>query len=238
MSNPIELSVILPAYLEEENLRILLPRLVNVLEQFGVLYEVVVVDTQTPMDHTKQVCEENGVRYIARKQGNTFGDAVRTGIESSYGTYVIFMDSDGSHEPEFIGDLYQYRHEYDVVVASRYIKGGVTENSLVLILMSQLLNVIYSFILNIKCKDVSNSFKLYPGDVLRSLKLQCNNFDIVEEVLYKLSRKIPNMRIKEVPFVFRKRMFGNTKRNLFIFILTYIYSIIRLRFFCEKEPKK
>lgn len=238
MSNSVELSVILPAYLEEENLRILLPRLVNVLDKFGVLYEVVVVDTQTPMDHTKQVCEENRVRYIARKKGNAFGDAVRTGIESSCGKYVIFMDGDGSHEPEFISDLYQYRYEYDVVVASRYIKGGVTENSLVLILMSQLLNFIYSFVLNIKCKDVSNSFKLYPGNALRSLKLQCNNFDIVEEVLYKLSRKIPNMRIKEIPFVFRKRMFGNTKRNLFVFIITYIYSIVRLRFFCEKEPRK
>lgn len=225
-----ELSVVLPAYQEEENLRNLLPRLLKTLQVMGVSSEVLVVDTVDPMDMTRDVCEQNGVRYINRRGGNYFGCAVRTGIEEVNGRYVLFMDADGSHPPEFIPELFCFAHKYDVVIASRYIDKGNTENSFALILMSRIVNWTFSIVLNLPCKDVSNSFKVYRGEQLRSINLTCNNFDIVEEVLFKLRRAHPLIQFKEVPFVFKKRMFGETKRNLFVFILTYLFTIIKLRF--------
>jgi dolichol-phosphate mannosyltransferase len=230
MDNKLLLSVVLPAYQEEENLRAILPRLVTVLHSMGLNFEVIVVDTIEPMDHTQRVCDEHGVLCIARRGGNNYGDAVRTGIEEAKGESVLFMDADGSHTPEFISNLYSHAVEYDVVIASRYIDSGHTENKFILVLMSKIVNWSFSLILNLPCKDVSNSFKIYRGSQLKSLKLVCNNFDIVEEILFKLKRKNPTMRFKEIPFIFKKRMFGETKRNLFIFILTYLYTIIRLRF--------
>tara|TARA_R110001632_G_scaffold60284_2_gene146327 strand:+ start:97258 stop:97956 length:699 start_codon:yes stop_codon:yes gene_type:complete len=230
MDNKLLLSVVLPAYQEEENLRAILPRLVTVLHLMGLNSEVIVVDTIEPMDHTQRVCDEYGVLCVARRGGNNYGDAVRTGIEEAKGESVLFMDADGSHTPEFISKLYSHTVEYDVVIASRYIDRGHTENKLILVLMSKIVNWSFSLILNLPCKDVSNSFKIYRGSQLKSLKLVCNNFDIVEEILFKLKRKNPTMRFKEIPFIFKKRMFGETKRNLFIFILTYLYTIIRLRF--------
>jgi dolichol-phosphate mannosyltransferase len=110
------------------------------------------------------------------------------------------------------------------------VEGGFTENSKVLILMSLIVNIGYRVVLGLKCKDVSNSFKLYPGKELRSLKLKCSNFDIVEEILFKMVRTNPRFKLTEVPFSFKKRMFGETKRNLFVFIFTYIVTLIRLRF--------
>ena len=59
-----ELSVILPAYLEEENLRIILPRVKKVCQDFCNSFEVLVVDTESPMDGTPQACTEIGVTYI------------------------------------------------------------------------------------------------------------------------------------------------------------------------------
>ncbi len=225
-----ELTVIIPAYLEEENLTIILPRLSHVLKTIGGNCEVLVVDTIQPMDNTKKVCDENGAVYISRSGGNNYGDAIRTGISYANGKYTIFMDADGSHSPEFIKNLYKNKDGQDVVVASRYVKDGNTENSKMLIFMSLVVNVIYSFVLNIKCKDISNSFKLYKTEDLKSLKLSCGNFDIVEEILFKLKKKKGVLKIKEIPFLFRKRMFGNTKRNLFLFMLSYIITIIKLRF--------
>jgi len=228
----ISLSIVLPAYLEEENLRILLPRLNSVragLAASGVSSEILILDTLTPMDKTMDACQANGATYIPREGGNRFGDAVRTGISRAQGEFILFMDADGSHTPEFIPELWKKAPQADVVIASRYVEGGYTENTFSLVLMSRILNWTYAFVLGLKCKDVSNSFKIYRAAQLKPLVLKCHNFDIVEEVLYKLSRKNPQLRIVEIPFSFKKRMFGDTKRNLFLFIITYLVTIIKLR---------
>lgn len=229
MQTECDLSVVLPSYLEEENLRLLLPRLVQTLESLGVRWEVLVVDSASPMDNTADVCGQNRSRYVPRQGGNTFGAAVRTGIRLSCGRRVVFMDADGSHPPEFIRDLWAHRDEAEVIIASRYTAGGVTENSVSLVLMSRILNLSYSWILGLRCKDVSTSFKLYPGSALRSLELKCDHFDIIEEILYRLVHDNPPATLKEIPSAFKKRMFGETKRNLLLFVLSYVYTIVRLR---------
>ncbi len=228
----IKLTVFIPAYKEADNLKVLLPRLVKTLSQVEPNYEVLVVDTMEPMDGAKAVCESasGNVVYANRTGGNNFGDAVRTGILLARGQYFIGMDGDGSHAPEFIKQLYAQKDKFDVVIASRYIDGGGTENSKALIAMSQIVNLIYSLVLNLNCKDVSNSFKLYKTSALQQLKLKSDNFDIVEEILFKLKKANSNLSIKELPFTFKTRMFGETKRNLFIFIFTYLYTLIKLRF--------
>jgi dolichol-phosphate mannosyltransferase len=227
-----DLSVILPAYLEEENLRILLPRIKKKLESLNLKFEIIVVDTPTQMDGTGAACAElDGVKYLNRTGGDSYGAAIRSGIREITGRKAIFMDSDGSHHPEFIKQLYTLQNEYDVVIASRYIEGGHTENSAILVLMSKIVNWGYSFVLNIKCKDVSNSFRLYDSAQLQALQLRCENFDIVEEILFKLIRQNKNIKLKEIPFSFKQRMFGETKRNLLQFIFTYVFTLIRLRFF-------
>jgi dolichol-phosphate mannosyltransferase len=229
-SQKIDLSIILPAYREDENLNNILPRLNDVIKNLKLIIEIIVVDTEAPLDKTYSVCKKFSVRYIPRKGGNYFGSAVRTGIFAAHGKFILFMDADGSHSPEFIPDLLEFSSSHDVVVASRYIDKGHTENSFFLIWMSKFLNWAYSYILNIPCKDVSNSFKLYKSDDIKQLNLECNNFDIVEEILYKLCLKNPDIKIKEVPFIFKKRMFGETKRNLIVFMATYLWTILKLKF--------
>ncbi len=224
------LSVILPSYNEEENLRLLLPRIRHACEEIAPDHEIIVVDTMELMDGTPEVCEMEGVRYLNRSGGNMYGDAIRTGIGAANGRYVIFMDADGSHPPHFLVALFAHRDDAEIVVASRYVKGGFTENSMALIWMSWIVNVGYRLVLGLKCKDVSNSFKLYPGPALKELDLRCGNFDIVEEILYKMVKRNPGFRIMEVPFSFKKRMFGQTKRNLLAFIFSYVETLIRLRF--------
>lgn len=229
------LSVVIPSYLEEENLRILLPRVKEAAQQAlteaqldPARYEVVIVDTESPLDSTAQVCADLGARYVNRKGGNTFGAAVRTGIAEARGVYSLFMDADGSHSPEFIPKLFTHRDDYDVVIASRYVKGGYTENPSSLVWMSWLLNQSYRWVLQLDCYDVSNSFKLYRSEQLKALSLKCSNFDIIEELLFKLNRAF-KIRIKEIPFTFRRRMFGDTKRNLVAFMFTYGVTLLRLR---------
>ncbi len=224
-----ELTVAIPAYREEENLRILLPRLNKVLNGTGLSFEIVIVDTENPLDNTADACSTNHVRCERRRGGNMYGDAVRTAIAQARGKYLLFMDADGSHTPEYLPELIKFRGQYDVVGASRYISGGDTENPWVLILMSRIVNIVYSLVLGIKCKDVSNSFKLYRTEQMKDLSLRCENFDIIEEILFKLNRRF-KITIFEVPFTFKKRMFGESKRSLVAFIVTYVITLLKLRF--------
>lgn len=226
----VDVSIIIPSYQEEDNLKLILPRLKSVLQSLTINLEVLIVDTMSPRDNTKQICENYGVMYLNRESSDDYGDAVRTGIKYCIGKKIIFMDADGSHEPEFILELLKHKDIYDIVIASRYIKGGGIENSLSLIFMSRVLNLTYSFILKINCKDLSNSYKLYDAEQLKSQNFYCNNFDIVEEIIYKIVKNNKLVKIIELPYFFKKRICGKTKRNLFLFILSYLLTILRLRF--------
>src|SRR3989338_2789895 len=107
------LSVVIPSYKEEDNLKVILPRLCSTLDKIEPSYEIIIVDTVEPMDGTKDYCSslDSHIKYINREKGNNFGNAVRTGIARAQGEYVIFMDADGSHDPEFISQLYKCRND-------------------------------------------------------------------------------------------------------------------------------
>ena len=208
----------------------MLPRIFHTIKLTKLASEVLVVDTIQPLDKTEALCLKYKVKYLKRKGDNSYGSAIRTGIQEAHGQFILFMDADGSHAPEFIPKLLKFRHKFEIVVASRYVDKGKTENSLILILMSRILNWAYAYVLSIPCKDISNSFKIYRAIDIKPLKLRAKNFDIVEELIYKVCKNHSNIKIKEVPFSFKKRMFGNTKRNLFIFVFTFIFTMFKLRF--------
>jgi dolichol-phosphate mannosyltransferase len=224
-----ELSIIIPCYMEEENLRILLPQIIKTVSIETFETEVLVIDSKESLDFTQIVCKENGVKYFNREGSDDFGSAIKMGIQKAKGKYILFMDADGSHSPYSIPSFLKQRRHCDVVIGSRYIDGGATENSAVLVLMSQVLNITYRVFLGLNCLDVSNSFKLYRAYQLKQIKLNCSHFDIVEEILFKLNRRF-KVSIIEIPITFKKRMFGNSKRHLLPFILGYIFTMIKLRF--------
>jgi len=222
-----DLSVILPAYEEAENLIWFLPQLREILQKMGVSHEILVIDTSSPKDETPQVCRQNGVDYHARAGGDLYSHAVKTGIEKTKGRWVVIMDCDGSHDPTVIPRLWAEKERADLIIASRYVEGGHTENPAILIGLSLVVNTVFRTVLGLRCRDVSNSFRLYSGAALRSLQLECANFDIVEEILIKLSMGKSGFAIREIPFTFGRRRAGHTKRDLFAFALSYLATLVR-----------
>lgn len=223
------ISIILPAYKEYDNLKILLPNIEKELTDID--FEVLVIDTMESLDDTKELCKEyNFVKYFNRENGNNYGDAIRTGIKYSSKKYIIIMDADGSHPVNKIKELYNCieKDNIDLAICSRYVEGGNSHNGVILKCMSLIVNICYRIIFSLKVKDVSNSFRIYKSDMLKSINLECNNFDIVEEILIKLSSKYKNIKIKEIPIYFNKRLYGKSKRHLIRFIFSYIFSIIKL----------
>jgi dolichol-phosphate mannosyltransferase len=235
MQDECELSVVLPAYREAASLRSLLPKLVQAVHSVSANAEIIVSDSMEPLDDTDTVCKESSVIHIRRSGGNSYGDAVRSGIQRSRGSFVLLMDADGSHNPEVLPMLWSRRNEAGTIIGSRYVKGGATENPAVLILMSRVLNYAYQIAFRLPVSDVSNSLRLYHGDQLRSLQLVSDNFDIVEEILIRLVAGRTHSTVLEVPVTFEQRKAGESKRNLPAFMLSYLGSMRKMQRFRREE---
>lgn len=234
-----KISVVLPSYQESENLKEILPKLHQALEKTNQSYEILVVDTEAPMDETEAVCQAGNARYIQRRGGNYYGNAIRTGFADAFGEYIVVMDADGSHDPEDIVRLLAEMEtgKYDVIIGSRYCRGGNSHNGLILKFMSWCLNITYRIAFHLNVSDVSDSFRMYKSKQVKALSLECENFDIVEEILIRLSLGIPQLKIKEVPIFFNKRVYGESKRDLIKFIFSYLSTIFRLKKISKRAKK-
>ena len=137
------ISTVLLAYKEAENLKVLLPKIKQQLDKIGGEYEIIIVDTMKPLDDTPAVCKKFGARYVNQRLPH-FGGAFRTGIKAARYDKFLIMDSDGSHNPIYIPDIYKkFVSGADVVIGSRYVKGGKTNDSKVSIIMSHILNFVF-----------------------------------------------------------------------------------------------
>jgi dolichol-phosphate mannosyltransferase len=232
------LSITIPAYLEAENLAVLLPAIKQAAAALTPNYEVLIVDTERPMDDTAAICVANGVRHVPRRGGNSYGDAIRTILAEARGEFILCMDADGSHDPTAFASIWEERGRCDIVIGSRYVNGGHTENPKILIFMSYVLNLTFRVVFSIRAKDVTNSFRLYRRDVLTPLQLVSNDFDILEEILIRAVLRRPAARIGEVPVTFGRRKAGESKRKLVQFAFGYLKTLQRLRSFAKAAKQE
>jgi len=225
------ISLVLLAYKEAENLEVLLPQMKEKLEECKEDYEILVIDTATPLDNTEEVCKKYGARYINQEKPG-FGGAFCTGIKYAEKDKFLIMDSDGSHPTAHIPEIHRMfiSGNYDVVIGSRYTKGGKTNDAALSIIMSKILNTIFRICLGISAKDISTDYRMYHTAQLKAITLTCENYDVLQEVLLGLKLAKPDKRlvIGEVPISFQKRLFGETKRQLVKFIISYIKTLYKL----------
>lgn len=224
-------SVVLLAYKEAENLRILLPQIKKNLEEIQEEYEILVIDTETPLDDTESVCKEFGAKYIPQEKP-FYAGAFQTGIKYASKEKMLILDADGSHNPK---DIKAIQKKYatdncDIVIGSRYTAGGKTNDSVSSILMSKLLNTVMRICIGVKAQDISTSYRLYDTAQIKKVCLTRNNYDVLQEVILRMKINNKNLKIGEVPIEFNKRMFGESKRQLFKFVCGYLVSVVNFTF--------
>lgn len=225
------ISVVLLAYKEAENLTVLLPKIKEMLDSLPEKYEILVIDTEKPLDNTSEVCERFGARYI-NQEFPGFGGAFKTGIKYAEMDKFLILDSDGSHDPKYIPSIYKKftEEKCDLVIGSRYTEGGETNDAKSSIIMSRILNAFFRVCLGIKAKDISTDYRLYHTDQLKKVELENVNYDVLQEVLLRMKQNKPDLKIGEVPISFQKRIYGESKRRLIPFIIGYMKSLVRFTF--------
>ena len=223
------ITVVLLAYKEAENLDVLIPRIISNVQKTGEPYEILVVDTAEPLDDTQKVCEKYGARYVNQEYPG-FGGAYRTAIKYAEMTKFMILDSDGQHNPDDIPRINRMfdRGHFDVVIGSRYVRGGENNENFVSRLMSFILNTSFRVCLGLKARDLSTNFRMYDTKQLKRLKLKAENLDVLQEILFKMKLKNPDFRVGEVPITLEHRMYGESKRQLMKFIIDFAKSLVNL----------
>jgi dolichol-phosphate mannosyltransferase len=208
--------VVVPTYNEAENVE----RLVELVLAQGD-FNVLIVDDGSP-DGTGELAEalahshpdRVAVLHRERKQG--LGTAYRAGFGYALARgyqHVFEMDADFSHDPRALPDLRAALDEADMVLGSRYVQGGATQNwPWPRRLLSRGGSLYAALILGLPFHDLTGGFKGLSARVLRSLDLdsiQSNGYAFQIEVTFRAFRG--GFRIVERPITFVDRRLGKSK---------------------------
>jgi dolichol-phosphate mannosyltransferase len=220
----VDLTVLIPVLNERDNLTVLLPRLARVLGRLGCASEVVVVDGGSA-DGTAESAAELGARVVVQREPG-YGGALREGFAAAAGEFVLTLDADLSHDPDFIAKLWRARDQADIVIASRYAKGGVAFMPWERRVLSGVLNRFFAVGLGLPVRDMSSGFRLHRRGALADLKLSGRNFEIIEEVLVKAYAA--GWRVLELPFTYFPRHRGSSHARIVRFGIDLLKAFGRL----------
>lgn len=221
---PIDLSVILPVINERDNLRALIPRLREIAEAFHLNQEIIVIDGGST-DGTREAAEELGARVVGERRRGYAG-ALATGFAEARGAWILTLDADMSHEPAFVAKMWRARERADIVIASRYVRGGVAYTELSRRMSSWLLNWMLRRMLSVPIGDLSSGFRLYRREVLEGLELDSRNFEVQEEILIKSWAR--GFSVAEVPFTYFPREAGRSHARMLRFGMDIMRSALRM----------
>ena len=229
-------AVVVPTYDEAQNL----PGLVDRIFALGIPNtRLIVVDDSSP-DGTAEVARElagkvyGKLELIQRRGKEGLGTAYIEGFSRALAEgadYVLQMDADLSHAPEYIPAFLEALESADVVVGSRYVKGGGADPSWSLKrrFLSHLANLGIRMVCGLNVKDATSGFKGFRASALRSLKFEkarCRGFGFQAEVAHACQRH--GLRVVEYPVVFVDRTKGRSKMSVAI-VLEALWRLLLLR---------
>ncbi|MFH1367127.1 MAG: polyprenol monophosphomannose synthase [Patescibacteria group bacterium] len=226
--------VVIPTYNEAENIKKITQEVFS-LNIPGL--EIVIVDDNSP-DGTGKIADnlkvkEKRIHVIHRLGKLGLGTAYLEGFKYALdkGAEILFeMDADFSHNPKVLPHFLEAIKENDLVIGSRFIKGGKNDIGYVRQLVSRLGSLYARVVLGLKVKDLTGGFNCFRRKVLESInfdEVHSSNYAFQIEMKYRTDKK--NFRIKEIPIIFTLRQKGETK-FYYKMILESLWLVLCLRF--------
>ena len=231
MAAPLEVSLVLPTYIERACLEKLHGRIELALAPYR--YEVIVVDDTSPdgtAELVRELAQNAPYRLIARPGRAGLSSAVLDGFRATTGAVVAVMDADGSHPPERLPDLLApiRAGRAEFVLGSRRVRGGSEEGLPAVRWMTSWIATFPARPLTM-VHDPMSGFFAVRRDVLSRGTLTPTGFKIALEILVKC-RPSP---VVEVPFQFAARLAGESKLgpNVITSYGQHLLRLYRWRFF-------
>ncbi len=225
--------VIIPTYNEKENIADLVGQIIALPVDVGV----VIVDDNSP-DGTGEIADGLAAEYAGRvhvvhRPGKLgLGTAYIAGFQKGFTLNtkrLLTMDADFSHHPRYIPAMIEASARYDVVIGSRYVRGGgVKDCTWPRILLSRGANLFAHLMLNLHARDATAGFRCYRRKVLETIPLDAifsSGYSFLIEMLFLTQQA--GFTVGEVPIIFENRQRGASKISRKE-ILKAQYTVFRL----------
>lgn len=209
---------------EERNIEQLVNEASRELASCEVSYEVLIVDGGST-DRTVELARAAGAHVIHQSLPG-YAEALKQGIHASRGQWILTLDGDLSHPTSLIPNFVQKRQEQDIMVGSRWIKGGMFEGPVHRHILSRILNLVFQRALTLPVVDSSSGYRIYRHDILDPAKYQSLNFSILEEILVKAVTD--GYSVTEKPLQYRARRAGSSHARLIAFAASYLKTLAHL----------
>jgi len=217
----VKITIVLPTYNEAENL----PKLVSALLLLPLDLNVLVVDDNSP-DGTGQIADDLGIAYPGRI--SALHRTGKLGLRSAYiegfqkafdmgAEAVVQMDADFSHDPNVLNEMARQIIDCDVVIGSRYVKGGSLDKNWPVWrkFLSAFGNNYARTILRFPLHDVTTGFRMWRKEALAKMpldRIRSSGYIFLVEMAYVAF--LMEYDIVEVPIHFEDRHFGKSKMSL------------------------
>lgn len=211
-----DLSIIIPTFNEKNNVRIIVKKIMSLLQGTDCSFEIIFVDDS--LDDTPVVLNElcrqySQIKYFHRNNQRGLASAVVNGFLHSQGKQIIVMDADLQHPPELLPLIIKRLENYDIVIPSRFVPGG-SDGGLNLFrkLISGVARGIgYVFIKKLRCiSDSTSGYFGFKRNVIDQVSLNPIGWKILIEILVKGKYQT----VHEIPYSFIARETGESKMNV------------------------
>jgi len=213
-----KISVLIPTK-DEPLINKLIEEVHRVLKNFE--HEIIVIDKSDVTPNIKDA-------KLVIQESDGLGKAILEGLPHVTGDVIVTMDGDFSHDSKDLLKLIEKVDGHDIVIGSRFVSGGKTEDKSHRKFITFFFRKITSSILNLGIEDSMSGFVAVKRYVYENLNLDPIGYKLNMEIMFKSKKK--NYNLYEVPITFHKRKAGSTKVGISFSGLKEVLRILRYVF--------
>jgi len=185
--------IILPAYNEEKSIS----KVINSIKKEG-FKDILIIDDNS-LDNTYKVLKNQNVKVLKHNLNRGAGAATNTGLcyakKEEY-DFVVFLDSDGQHDPKEIKKLLKSSKKYDVVIGSRMIS-NLREMPIQRRIANLIGSIFTKFFFGLFVKDSQSGFKVFNKNAIEKINLTFDRYEFCSEIIGEIYKH--NLTWKEIP---------------------------------------